>query len=162
MKHLVFSIFAVLVLSGCTTAIKLTDEQLKLRSSLNEPEASRKLVGYLQPHFGGGLCRTASPFTNTAIAHLGFEKGILSFTAQRSVVGATSVSGGFVQTSQSLVDERESVDLRKLTRIQRIEPKDRGQSLCRPLDWSVVIAHPEGRRSGWWWKRKMPRRWSLF
>jgi hypothetical protein len=140
-KNLLFTIFVILVLGGCTTSIKLTDEQVKLRSNLSESEASRRLLGYLQPRGAGGLCRTASPFTNVAMARLGYEHGILSFDAQRSVASA-SVSGGFLSTGVSLVKERESVDLSKLKRIQRIEPKDRSQSLCRPLDWSVVIAHP--------------------
>jgi hypothetical protein len=48
-----------------------------------------------------------------------------------------------------MVKERESVDLRKLKRIQRIESKDRGQSQCRPLDWSVVIAHPADGPAFW-------------
>jgi hypothetical protein len=148
MKNPVFIIFVILALAGCTTTIRLTDEQVRLRSSLNEDEASRRLLRYLQPVGAGGLCRTASPFTNVAMARLGFEHGILSFDAQRSVAAA-SVSGGFLSTGVSLVKERESVDLSKLKRIQRIEPKDRGQSNCWPLDWSVVIAHPTDGPAFW-------------
>jgi hypothetical protein len=94
------------------------------------------------------LCRTASPYTNSAIAHLGLADGILSFDAKKSVAAA-SVSGGFVSTTVSTVNERESVDLRKLKRIQRIEPKDRGQSNCLPLKWSVIIAHPADGPAFW-------------
>jgi hypothetical protein len=148
MKHLFIAACAVLTWGGCTSSIKLTDEQIKLRSSLDEPTASRELVGYLKPLGAGGLCRTASPYTNVAMAHLGFEGGILSFDAKRSVAAA-GVSGGFVSTSISTVPERESVDLRKLTRIQRIDPKDRGQSNCWPLNWSVVIAHPSEGPAFW-------------
>ena len=148
MTNLVVAVCAVLTLGGCTTAIKLTDEQVKLRSSLDEPTATSDLRGYLQPRGPGGLCRTASPFTNVATAHLGLESGVLSFDAKRNVATA-GVSGGFVSTGTSTVDEREVVDLRKLKRIQRIEPKDRGQSLCWPLDWSVVIAHPTDGPAFW-------------
>ena len=148
MKNFVVAVFTVLALGGCTTPIRLTEQQLKLRASLDDTEASRRLLGYLHPMGAGGLCRTGSPFTNVAIAHLGFEHGILSFDAERSVASA-SVSGGFVSTGTSLVRERERVDLRRLTRIQRIEPKDRGQSLCRPLDWSVIIAHPADGPAFW-------------
>jgi hypothetical protein len=147
-KNLVLAVCAVVSLGGCTSSIKLTDEQVKLRASLDEATASGELRGYLHPRGPGGLCRTASPFTNVAMAHLGFEDGILSFDAKRSVASA-SVSGGFVSTAVSLVDERESVDLRKLKRIQRIEPKDRGRSNCLPLDWSVIIAHPTDGPAFW-------------
>jgi hypothetical protein len=148
MKSPVFAIVAILMLGGCTTTTRLTDDQIKLRSNLSEPEASRRLLSYLQPMGAGGFCRTASPFTNTAIAHLRFEHRILSFDAKRSVAAA-SVSGGYLSTGVSLVDERDSVDLSKLKRIQRIEPKDRGQSGCGPLDWSVVIAHPADGPAFW-------------
>ncbi len=141
MKQPILTALAVLLLGGCTASVQLTDQQVKLRSSLNEADASQRLLGYLKPLGPGGLCRTASPFTNTAMAHLVFEHGILSFDAERSVASA-GVSGGYLTTSSSLVKERETVDLRGLKRIQRIEPKDRGQSHCLPLDWSVVIAHP--------------------
>lgn len=148
MTRLVVAVCAVLSLGGCTSSIKLTDEQVKLRASLDETTATRDLRGYLQPKGAGGLCRTASPFTNVAIAHLGLENGMLSFDAKRNVAAA-SASGGFVSTATSTVDEREAVDLKKLKRIQRIEPKDRGQSNCRPLDWSVVIAHPADGPAFW-------------
>jgi hypothetical protein len=65
------------------------------------------------------------------------------------VVTGGGVSGGFVSVASSTVRERESVDLRKLKRIQRIEPKDRGHSNCLPLDWSVVIAHPTDGPAFW-------------
>ena len=148
MKNRVLAVLAVLLLGGCTASVRLTDEQIKLRSGLNEAEASQRLVAYLHPMGAGGLCRTGSPFTNTAIAHLEFAHGILSFDAQRDVASA-GVSGGYLSTSVTLVKERESVNLRKLKRIQRIEPKDRGRSNCRPLDWSVVIAHPADGPAFW-------------
>ena len=142
MKNLLLAVCTFMSFGGCTSSIKLTDEQVKLRSSLDETAASRGLRGYLQPLGPGGLCRTASPYTNVAMAQLGLENGILSFDAKKDVASAASVSGGVVSTAISMVKERESVDLRKLKRIQRIEPKDRGRSNCLPLDWSVVIAHP--------------------
>ena len=141
MKKLVLAVSTFMGLGGCASSIQLTSEQAKLRSSLDETSASRELRGYLQPQGAGGLCRTASPFTNVAIAHLGLEGGILSFDAERNVAAA-SVAGGVMSTAISTVKERESVDLRRLKRIQRIEPKDRGHSNCLPFDWSVVIAHP--------------------
>lgn len=148
MKNLVLAVCAFMSFGGCTSAIKLTDEQVKMRSSLNETAATRELRGYLQPIGQGGLCRTASPFTTAATAHLGLEDGVLSFDADRSVASA-SVSGGFLSTTLSTVKERESVDLRKLKRIQRIDPKDRGRSNCLPLDWSVIIAHPSDGPAFW-------------
>jgi hypothetical protein len=148
MKRLVFAVCAFMSFGGCTSAIKLTDEQAKLRASLDETSATSELRGYLQPRGPGGLCRTASPYTSVAIAHLGLQDGILSFDAKRDVANA-SVSGGFVSTTMSTVKERESVDLRKLKRIQRIEPKDRGRSNCLPLDWSVIIAHPTDGPAFW-------------
>jgi hypothetical protein len=148
MRKVVLAVCTFMSFGGCTSAIKLTDEQVKLRASLDETTASRELRGYLHPRGAGGLCRTASPFTNVAIAHLALEDGILTFDAERNVVSA-GVSGGFVSTAISTVKERESVDLRKLKRIQRIEPKDRGHSNCLPLDWSVVIAHPADGPAFW-------------
>jgi hypothetical protein len=148
MKKLVLAVCAFMSFGGCTSSIKLTDEQVKLRSSLDETAASRELRGFLQPRGAGGLCRTASPYTNVAMAHLGLEDGILSFDAERNVAAA-GVSGGVVSTGISTVKERESVDLRKLKRIQRIEPKDRGRSNCLPLDWSVIIAHPADGPAFW-------------
>jgi hypothetical protein len=146
MKSLVLAVCTFMSVGGCTRPIKLTAEQVKLRSSLDENAASREIRGYLQPKGPGGLCRTASPYTNVAMAHLGLEDGILSFDAKRDVASGGATVG---TVSLSTVKERESVDLRKLKRIQRIEPKDRGQSHCLPLDWSVIIAHPADGPAFW-------------
>lgn len=148
MKNLVLAVCVAMSFGGCTSATKLTDEQVKMRSSLDETTATSGLRGYLKPRGPGGLCRTASPFTNVAMAHLGLEGGILSFDAERSVATA-GVSGGLLSRGYSMVKERESVDLRKLKRIQRIDPKERGQSNCLPLTWSVVIAHPSDGPAFW-------------
>jgi hypothetical protein len=146
MKNLVLAVCAFVSFGGCTSATRLTDEQIKMRASLDEPTATRELRGYLKPIGPGGICRTASPFTTAAIAHLGLENGILSFDANRSVFSGGASPGSVVM---STVKERESVDLRKLKRIQRIEPKDRGRSNCLPLDWSVIIAHPSDGPAFW-------------
>jgi hypothetical protein len=146
MKTLVLAVCTFMSFGGCTSAIKLTDEQVKLRASLDEATASTELRGYLHPRGAGGLCRTASPFTNVAIAHLALEDGILSFDAERNVV---SGGVGVGSIAMSTVKERESVDLRKLKRIQGIEPKDRGHSNCLPLNWSVIIAHPADGPAFW-------------
>jgi hypothetical protein len=145
-KNLVLAVGTFVSFGGCTSATKLTNEQVKMRASLDEATATSGLRGYLKPRGPGGLCRTASPFTSPAIAHLGLESGILSFDAERSVAaGGASVGTVYLST----VKERESVDLRKLKRIQRIEPKDRGSSHCLPLDWSVIIAHPSDGPAFW-------------
>jgi hypothetical protein len=146
MKILVLAVCTFVIFGGCTSAIKLTDEQVKLRASLDEPTASKGLRGYLKPRGPGGLCRTASPFTNVAIAHLALEDGIFTFDAERNVVSGGAGVGTIVM---STVKERESVDLRKLRRIQRIEPKDRGRSNCLPLNWSVIIVHPTDGPAFW-------------